>query len=80
MSKSSSGGGIGVLTVVGIVFVILKLVGVIDWSWWWVLAPFWIGILFWIFIFIALIIAFIAYGGYEQYKLEKQIQRNKNKR
>jgi hypothetical protein len=25
-----------------IVFVILKWCGAIDWSWWWVLAPFWI--------------------------------------
>jgi hypothetical protein len=23
-------------------FIILKLVGVINWSWWWVLAPMWI--------------------------------------
>lgn len=25
----------------GIVFVTLKLCHVIDWSWWWVTAPFW---------------------------------------
>lgn len=25
----------------GVAFVVLKLVGVIDWSWWWVTAPFW---------------------------------------
>lgn len=25
-----------------IVFLILKLVGVIDWSWWWVTAPIWL--------------------------------------
>lgn len=25
-----------------IVFIILKLTHVIDWSWWWVLAPLWI--------------------------------------
>ena len=24
------------------VFIVLKLTGVIDWSWWWVLAPIWI--------------------------------------
>ena len=23
-------------------FIVLKLTGVIDWSWWWVLAPLWI--------------------------------------
>lgn len=25
-----------------VAFVVLKLVGVIDWSWWWVLSPIWI--------------------------------------
>lgn len=25
----------------GVAFVVLKLCGVIDWSWWWVTAPFW---------------------------------------
>jgi hypothetical protein len=38
-SVSSSSGGVGCLTVVGIVFIILKLVGTIDWSWWLVLLP-----------------------------------------
>ena len=26
-----------------IIFVVLRLTGVIHWSWWWVLAPLWIG-------------------------------------
>ena len=26
-----------------IIFVTLKLLGKIDWSWWWVLSPLWIG-------------------------------------
>lgn len=26
----------------GVVFVTLKLLGIIDWSWWWVTAPFWL--------------------------------------
>ena len=34
--------GPGILGLLGVAFVVLKLVGVIDWSWWWVLAPFWI--------------------------------------
>lgn len=34
--------GLGVCDVLGIVFIVLKLVGIISWSWWWVLAPFWI--------------------------------------
>lgn len=32
---------VGLLTVLGLIFIVLKLVGTIDWSWWWVLAPFW---------------------------------------
>ena len=39
--STSSSGGIGCLGVLGIVFVVLKLVGVIDWSWFWVLSPYW---------------------------------------
>lgn len=29
-------------SLLGIAFIVLKLCGVIAWSWWWVLAPFWI--------------------------------------
>lgn len=29
-------------TLLTVAFVVLKLCGVIDWSWWWVLAPVWI--------------------------------------
>lgn len=29
-------------SLLGIAFIILKLCGVIDWSWWWVTAPFWV--------------------------------------
>ncbi|WP_437770654.1 hypothetical protein [Arthrobacter sp. KNU40] len=28
---------------VAITFVALKLTNIIDWSWWWVLSPLWIG-------------------------------------
>lgn len=31
-----------IFTCLLVVFVVEKLNGVIDWSWWWVLAPFWI--------------------------------------
>lgn len=41
--------GLGCLGVVGIVFVVLKLLAVepvASWSWVWVLCPFWIGLAF----------------------------------
>lgn len=48
-------------TLLGIAFIILKLCHVIEWSWLWVLAPFWIGVAIWLILFITcLIIAFIA--------------------
>ncbi len=36
--------GIGLFGVLGIVFTVLKLVGVINWSWWLVLLPFYGGL------------------------------------
>lgn len=34
--------GIGFGGILFVVFLILKLTGYIDWSWWWVTAPLWI--------------------------------------
>lgn len=42
-TSSSSSGGIGFFGLLTIVFITLKLVGYIDWSWWWVLSPIWIA-------------------------------------
>ncbi len=47
------------LEVLLIVFIILKLTGVIAWSWWLVTAPFWVPVA--IFIIVALIM--LALGG-----------------
>lgn len=53
-------GGIGFTGLLAIVFITLKLCGVITWSWWWVLAPLWIPfILVILVILIALFIAII---------------------
>ena len=44
-SKSSvNNSGIGFCGLLTIVFIVLKLLDKIDWSWWWVLSPFWVGI------------------------------------
>ena len=36
-------GGIGFNGVLFIVFLVLKLCNVINWSWWWVTSPLWIS-------------------------------------
>ena len=35
---------ISLTTILFIVFLILKLTNNIDWSWWWVTSPLWIGL------------------------------------
>lgn len=42
--NSSSSGGIDFVGLLTIVFITLKLLQVIDWSWWWVLSPLWISV------------------------------------
>lgn len=41
--KQTSGSGMGATSALTMIFIVLKLVGVINWSWWWVLSPLWIG-------------------------------------
>ena len=53
--------GPGITTSLTILFVLLKVFDKIDWSWWWVFSPLWLGaaVLFIIIVFV-LIIAAIA--------------------
>jgi hypothetical protein len=56
MSESSaSSGGIGFGGLLTIVFIVLKLVGVIHWSWWWVLSPLWISFALFIVVLIVML-------------------------
>ena len=58
-SSTSSIGGISFGGALALIFIVLKLVGVIDWSWVWVLSPIWIG---WIFVLVIyIVITIIAY-------------------
>lgn len=41
-NNTGTGGGIGFFGLMTIVFIVLKLTHVIEWSWLWVLAPTWI--------------------------------------
>lgn len=57
-SKNQPTGGTSITIVLFIVFLVLKLIGVITWSWLWVLSPLWIPIALIVGIFI--IIKFFA--------------------
>ena len=56
MSEIKASGGIGFCGLLTIVFIILKLLGKITWSWWWVLSPIWISWSIAVFIIVAVII------------------------
>lgn len=43
--NKSSGGGLGILTIMFLIMFGLKLAGIITFSWWWVTAPLWGGVL-----------------------------------
>jgi len=57
-TSSSSSGGIGFAGLLAIVFITLKLLHKIAWSWWWVLSPLWISAAF--VAFVLLIIVLVA--------------------
>ena len=59
MTKTNVTGGIGFTGALTILFVALKLLGKIDWSWWWVLSPSLISLLLILIILIVLLIVFI---------------------
>jgi hypothetical protein len=42
MANNNTSNGIGFGTVLFLVFLVLKLTGNINWSWWWVTSPLWI--------------------------------------
>jgi hypothetical protein len=42
MEKQNTSSGMGIGMILFIVFLVLKLTGVINWSWWWVTSPLWI--------------------------------------
>lgn len=60
-SENVSTGGIGFCGLLTIVFIVLKLCHVIDWSWVWVLSPLWICFAI---SFIVVIILIILYGDF----------------
>lgn len=41
-NSSSSSSGISIGTILFLIFLVLKLTHVINWSWWWVTSPLWI--------------------------------------
>lgn len=58
---TNSSTGISFTSLLAVAFIVLKLIGYIDWSWWWVLSPLWLPLVvgITIIIVVAIIGAFL---------------------
>ena len=52
--------GIGFSGLLAVAFIVLKLMKVIDWSWWWVLAPLWIPVAIYLFILFVIVVVAVV--------------------
>lgn len=51
-TKTIVNGGVSASGLLGVAFIVLKLSGVIDWPWVWVLSPFWLSVALVIVVFV----------------------------
>lgn len=61
-NNTSSSSGIGFTGLLTIAFIVLKLTGVVAWSWVWVLSPLWIGAAIAVAFLLILAVIFFATG------------------
>jgi hypothetical protein len=65
MASKNSNSGLSLPGVLFIIFLILKLTGNIDWSWWWVTSPLWIPVCLFLGVFlicIGIILVALIFG------------------
>ena len=61
-NNNASSGGIGFVGLLTICFIVLKLIGIINWSWLWVISPIWISAIIVIVLAIVFIIVGVKWG------------------
>lgn len=61
MNRNTTVYGLSLPSAVMIVFIVLKLCGVIAWSWWWVLSPLWISYAIAIIVLIIIGLIYLIY-------------------
>ena len=74
MSVKIEDSAFGIYGLVGIALVVLKLTGVIDWSWLWVTLPFWLPLAIVVIFFVAGCAIHLCYLAHQEIK-----RRNSNK-
>ena len=82
MSKGTTtvqNGGIGFVGALALLFIGLKLAGVIQWSWWLVLLPLWGGFMLALVIGIVALLAAFAMVGYADLVDRRERKKRRNK-
>ena len=54
-----------------VLFLILKLCGVISWSWWWIFSPIWVSLAITGIVLILFIVCGLIYIEIEKYRFRK---------
>lgn len=78
MSDSKTTSGISLTGVLFLIFLVLKLTGLIDWSWWWVTSPLWIPIvlLFGVLVIVVIAVAVALLLGFSKDDIKDRIGRD----
>lgn len=58
-----------------VIFIVLKLCGVIPWAWWWVLSPLWGSVAIFI-----IVTAFVCLCGFIAETIKEKKEKNKEKK
>lgn len=74
-NNSNYTSGLSFSSILFLVFLVLKLINVIDWSWWWVTAPLWIPIIIF-FVVVSGVYAFYKILGYYSKNKMKNFRKN----
>jgi hypothetical protein len=56
------------LSLLWVVFLVLKIAGVIDWSWWWVTSPLWLPV-------VPIAVLLVIYQAVESYRFARDVVR-----
>ncbi len=73
-NKSTVSGGVGLFTLLLILFVGLKLGNVINWSWFWVLSPLWGPVVIVVGVILIMLLAAFISGKIDERRTRKAIK------
>jgi H+/Cl- antiporter ClcA len=79
MKEQTASTSISLYTIVFIIFLILKLTGNIDWSWWWVTSPIWIPILLFVGVLVIVFLFGLLYVATTGKNIEELIEKIQKK-